>query len=66
MMRNWQSVAPKRISPCLPRAKVIASVTEDIDMSKPSDLVQGTLDMWFWRVPDAAAPFGQIIVDFIR
>src|SRR5438128_11884006 len=32
-------------SPCLPRAEVLVSVTEDIRMSKPSDLVQGTLDM---------------------
>src|SRR2546430_13484807 len=35
----------KSIPPCLPRATVLASVTEDIEMSKPSDLVQGTLDM---------------------
>src|SRR5207302_7074954 len=40
------SVAARKASPpCLPRVTVIASVTEDIEMSKPSDLVQGTLDM---------------------
>jgi PadR family transcriptional regulator, regulatory protein PadR len=38
-------LARKSISPCLPRVEVLASVTEDIKMSKPSDLVQGTLDM---------------------
>src|SRR4029077_18784460 len=37
-------------SPCLPRAKVLASVTEDINMSKPSDLVQGTLDMLLLKI----------------
>src|SRR5437867_11686392 len=36
--------------PCLPRAEVLASVTEDIDMSKPSDLVQGTLDMLLLKI----------------
>jgi len=29
---------------------VLASVTEDIDMSKPSDLVQGTLDMLLLKI----------------
>ena len=38
------------ISPCLPREEVLASVTEDIDMSKPSDLVQGTLDMLLLKI----------------
>jgi PadR family transcriptional regulator len=34
---------------CLARAAVIASVTEDI-VSKPSDLVQGTLDMLLLKI----------------
>jgi PadR family transcriptional regulator, regulatory protein PadR len=38
------------ISPCLPRAEVLASVTEDIKMSKPSDLVQGTLEMLLLKI----------------
>jgi len=29
---------------------VLVSVTEDIDMSKPSDLVQGTLDMLLLKI----------------
>ncbi len=29
---------------------MIASVTEDIEMSKPSDLVQGTLDMLLLKI----------------
>jgi PadR family transcriptional regulator PadR len=29
---------------------VLASVTEDIEMSKPSDLVQGTLDMLLLKI----------------
>lgn len=33
----------KSISPCLPREVVLASVTEDMGTSKPSDLVEGTL-----------------------
>src|SRR5437870_13166510 len=37
-------------SPCLPRAEVLVSVTEDIKMSKPSDLVQGTLDMLLLKI----------------
>jgi hypothetical protein len=44
------SVATKSISPCLPRAEVLVSVTEDTDMSKPSDLVQGTLDMLLLKI----------------
>ena len=49
------SMEPKRsiwrpISPCLPRAEVLASVTEDINVSKPSDLVQGTLDMLLLKI----------------
>ena len=40
----------KSISPCLPRTEVLASVTEDIKMSKPSDLVQGTLDMLLLKI----------------
>src|SRR6516164_3684972 len=36
--------------PCLPRSEVLVSVTEDIDMSKPSDLVQGTLDMLLLKI----------------
>src|SRR2546429_4979428 len=36
--------------PCLPRAEVLASVTEGMDMSKPSDLVQGTLDMLLLKI----------------
>src|SRR5437868_12566684 len=35
---------------CLQRAEVLASVTEDIDMSKPSDLLQGTLDMLLLKI----------------
>jgi PadR family transcriptional regulator, regulatory protein PadR len=47
----WRPEKPtKRISPCLPSAEVLASVTEDIDMSKPSDLVQGTLDMLLLKI----------------
>ena len=42
--------SPKSISPCLPRSEVLVSVTEDIDMSKPSDLVQGTLDMLLLKI----------------
>ena len=38
------------ISPCLPRAEVLVSVTEDIKMSKPSDLVQGTLEMLLLKI----------------
>jgi transcriptional regulator len=38
------------ISPCLPKAEVLASVTEDINVSKPSDLVQGTLDMLMLKI----------------
>ena len=30
-------LAPKSISPCLPSAEVLVSVTEDMEMSKPSD-----------------------------
>jgi transcriptional regulator len=41
---------PEQISPCLPRAEVVTSVTEDIDISKPSDLVQGTLDMLLMKI----------------
>jgi transcriptional regulator len=41
---------PEQFSPCLPRAEVLTSVTEDIDMSKPSDLVQGTLDMLLMKI----------------
>src|SRR6266480_7656487 len=37
-------------SPCLPRADVLVSVTEDIRMSKPSYLVQGTLDMLLLKI----------------
>jgi PadR family transcriptional regulator, regulatory protein PadR len=44
------SVPLKSISPCLPRAEVLVSVTEDIDLSKPSDLVQGTLDMLLLKI----------------
>ena len=29
---------------------MLVSVTEDIDMSKPSDLVQGTLDMLLLKI----------------
>ena len=50
MNANCQSGAPRSISPCLPRAEVIASVTEDTEMSKPSDLVQGTLDMLLLKI----------------
>src|SRR5215469_10222926 len=32
------------------RAEVLVSVTEDIDMSKPSDLVQGSLDMLLLKI----------------
>ena len=44
------SLAPRKreknsISTCLPSGEVLVSVTEDMDMSKPSDLAQGTLDM---------------------
>jgi PadR family transcriptional regulator PadR len=51
-VRNYnRDVSPaKSISPCLPRAQVLASVTEDIGMSKPSDLVQGTLDMLLLKI----------------
>ena len=35
---------------CLPRAEVLASVTEDINVSKPSDLMQGTLDMLMLKI----------------
>ena len=38
------------ISPCLPSGEVLASVTEDIKMSKPLDLVQGTLDMLLLKI----------------
>ena len=41
---------PKSISPCLPRTEVLTSVTEDIKMSKPLDLVQGTLDMLLLKI----------------
>ena len=45
------SLAPRKsTSPCLPSAEVLVSVTEDIDMSKPSDLVQGTLDMLLLKI----------------
>jgi transcriptional regulator len=46
------SLARKSISLCLPSVEVIASVTEDINanMSKPSDLVQGTLDMLLLKI----------------
>jgi PadR family transcriptional regulator PadR len=40
---------PECISPCLPREEVLVSVTEDI-MSRPSDLVQGTLDMSLLKI----------------
>ena len=32
------------------RGRILASVTEDMDMSKPSDLVQGTLDMLLLKI----------------
>jgi PadR family transcriptional regulator PadR len=40
------------VSSCLPRVASVccASVTEDIKMSKPSDLVQGTLDMLLLKI----------------
>jgi PadR family transcriptional regulator, regulatory protein PadR len=41
---------PQSISPCLPRARLLLSVTEAVDMSKPSDLVQGTLDMLMLKI----------------
>jgi PadR family transcriptional regulator, regulatory protein PadR len=46
------SLARKSISPCLPSVEEIVSVTEDINanMSKPSDLVQGTLDMLLLKI----------------
>jgi PadR family transcriptional regulator, regulatory protein PadR len=42
----------QHLSPCLLRAEVLVSVTEDINrsMSKPSDLVQGTLDMLLLKI----------------
>jgi PadR family transcriptional regulator PadR len=40
----------KSISDCLPREAVLVSVTEDMKMSKPSDLVQGTLDMLLLKI----------------
>jgi PadR family transcriptional regulator, regulatory protein PadR len=56
-------IAPKKIklregganAPCLPKAGVLVSVTENIGyrghaMSKPSDLVQGTLDMLLLKI----------------
>src|SRR5260221_4005935 len=46
-MRIWGA---KKLSPCLPSAEVLVSVTEDIEMSKPSDLVQGTLDMLLLKI----------------
>jgi len=49
-MQNWQSSRPNSISPCLPRVEVLASVTEGIPVSKPSDLVQGTLDMLLLKI----------------
>jgi PadR family transcriptional regulator PadR len=36
---------PEATQPCLPSGEVLVSVTEDIDISKPSDLVQGSSDM---------------------
>jgi PadR family transcriptional regulator, regulatory protein PadR len=50
---SLKSVAPdQHLSPCLPRSEVLVSVTEDINtrMSKPSDLVQGTLDMLLLKI----------------
>jgi transcriptional regulator len=38
------------VSYCLRRKEMLVSVTEDIGMSKPSDLVQGTLDMLLLKV----------------
>jgi PadR family transcriptional regulator, regulatory protein PadR len=38
------------ISPCLLRADVLVSVTEDMKVSKPPDLVQGTLDMLLLKI----------------
>jgi PadR family transcriptional regulator len=43
-------LARKSISACLPRVEVLVSVTEGIKMSKPSDLVQGTLDMLLLKI----------------
>src|SRR5215510_5212584 len=39
-----------RSVPCNERAEVLVSVTEAIEMSKPSDLVQGTLDMLLLKI----------------
>src|SRR5260370_33985142 len=51
-MKGTQTISlpRKSISPCLPRAHLLASVTEDMNMSKPSDLVQGTLDMLLLKI----------------
>jgi PadR family transcriptional regulator, regulatory protein PadR len=35
---------------CLPKKEGLLSVTEDIGMSKPSDLLQGTLDMLLLKI----------------
>ena len=44
---NRQSCARKTFSPCLPTTGLIASA---IEMSKPSDLLQGTLDMLLLKI----------------
>jgi len=41
---------PQVHSPCSPKAQVLVSVTEDIKVSKPSGLVQGTLDMLLLKI----------------
>jgi len=47
---NRHPRALKGVSPCLPRKEVLTSVTEDIEVTKPSDLVQGTLDMLLLKI----------------
>jgi len=43
--KTIEEFLPEAAQPCLPSGEVLVSVTEDIDTSKPSDLVQGTSDM---------------------
>jgi len=49
ILGNPEGGAEDGSSPCLPRVEVLVSVTEDM-MSKPSDLVQGTLDMLLLKI----------------
>jgi len=47
--RAWRNVSIRAASPCLPRG-VSCILISETDMSKPNDLVQGTLDLLLLRI----------------